>query len=77
MYLSILFCNVYNNLHCSVVIIFCLYRTASPDSDNITVNLHIKFVYDVISLHQSQEKCSSKIWQSNVVVFRPLHKIEA
>ena len=60
-----------------MVIIFCLYRTASPDDDNITVDLHIKFVYDVIALHQSQEKCSSKIWQSNVVVFRPLHQIEA
>ena len=60
-----------------MVIIFCLYRTASPDDDNITVDLHIKFVYDVIALHQSQEKCWSKIWQSNVVVFRPLHQIEA
>ena len=85
MYLSILFFNVYNNLHCSIVRIFCLYRAASPDNDtrlqttdmSKTFDLHIKFVYEVIALHQPQEKCSSKIWQSNVVVCRPLHQIEA
>ena len=85
MYLSILFCNVYNNLHCSMVRIFCFYRTASPDNDtrlqtmdiNKTFDLHIKFLYEVIALHQLQEKYSSKIRQSNVVFFRPLHQIEA
>ena len=64
---------------------FCLYRTASPDNDtrhqttdmNKTFDFHIKFVYKVIVLYQPQEKCSSKIWQSNLVVFRPLHQIEA
>ena len=34
-------------------------------------------MYEVIALHKPQEKCSSKIWQSNVIVFRPLHQIEA
>ena len=33
-------------------------------------------MHEVIALHQPQEKCSSKIWQSKVVVFRPLHQIE-
>ena len=68
-----------------MVRIFCLYCTASPDNYarlqttdiNNTFDLHIKFVYEVIALYQPQEKCSSKIWQSNVVVFRPLHQIEA
>ena len=43
-----------------MVKIFCLYRTASPDNDtrlqttdiNKTFDLHIKFVYEVIALHQ-------------------------
>ena len=64
--------------------IFSLYRTASPDNGtrlettdiNKTFDLHSKFVHEVIALHQPQEKCSSKIWQSKVVVFRPLHQIE-
>ena len=64
MYLSILFCNVYKNLHCSIVRIFCVYRTASPDNDtrlqttdiNKTFDFHIKFVYEVIALHQPQKK---------------------
>ena len=68
-----------------MVRIFCLYRTASPDNGtrlqtmdiNKTFDLHIKFVYAVIALHQPQEKRLSKIWQSNVVVFQPLHQIEA
>ena len=34
-------------------------------------------MYEVIALHQPQEKCSSKIWQSNVSVFRSLHQIGA
>ena len=67
-----------------MVRIFCLYRTASPDNDtrlqttdmNKTFDLH-KFVYEVIVLHQPHGKCSSKIWQLNVVVFRPLYQIEA
>ena len=57
----------------------------SPDNNtrlqatdiNKTFDLHIKFVYEVIALHQPQEKCSGKICQSNIVVFRPLHQIEA
>ena len=68
-----------------MVRIFCLYCAASPDTDkrlqttdiNKTFDLHIKFVYEVIPLHQPQEKSSSKIWQSNVTVFGPLHQIEA
>ena len=68
-----------------MVRIFCVYRTASPNIDtclqttniNKTFDLHIKFVYEVIALHQPQEKCSGKICQSNIVVFRPLHQIEA
>ena len=68
-----------------MVRIFCLYRTASPDNDtrlqtadiNKTFDLHIKFVYEVTVLHQPQEKCSSEIWQLNVVIFRLLHQIEA
>ena len=68
-----------------MVRIFCLYSTASPDNDtrsqttdiSKTFNLHIKFVHEVIALHQPQEKCLSKIWQSNVVVFRHLNQIEA
>ena len=67
-----------------MVRIFCLSRTASPDNEtrlqttdiNKTFDLHIKFVYEVIALHQPQKKCSSKIWQSNVAVFQPLHQIE-
>ena len=51
--------NVYNNL---MVRILCLYREASPDNDtrlrttdiNKTIDLHIKFVYQVIALHQPQ-----------------------
>ena len=43
-----------------MVRIFSLYRTASPDNDtalqtsdiNKTVDLHIKFVYEVIALHK-------------------------
>ena len=58
-----------------MVKIFCLYRTASPDNEtrlqttdiNETFDLHIKFVYEVIALHQPQEKCLSEIWRSNVV----------
>ena len=58
-----------------MVKIFCLYRTASPDNDtrlqttdiNKTFDLHIKFVNEVIALHQPQEKCLSEIRQSNVV----------
>ena len=65
MYLSILFCNVYNNLHCSMVRKFGLYRTASPDNGtrlqttdiNKTFDLHITFVYEVIASHQPKEKC--------------------
>ena len=60
------------------------FSTASLDNDtllqttdiNKTFDLHCKFVHEVIALHQPQEKCSSKIWQSKVVVFRPLHQIE-
>ena len=60
MYLSILFGNVDNNLHCPMVRIFCLY----PDNDlrlqttdmNKTFDLDITFVYKVIALHQPQEK---------------------
>ena len=56
MYLSILSCNVYNNLHYSMVRIFFLYRTASPDNDtrlqltdiNKTFDLHIKFVFEAL-----------------------------
>ena len=44
---------------------------------NKTFDSHIKFVYEVIALQQPTKKCSNKIWQSNVVVFRPLHQIEA
>ena len=63
--------------------IFCLYRTTSPNNDaclqttdiNKTFDFHIKFVYEVIALHQLEEKYSSKIWQSNVFVFLPLHQI--
>ena len=85
MHLSILFCNVYNNLYCSMVRIFCLYRKASADNDthlqmtdiNKTLCLHIKFVYEVIAMHQLQEKCSSKIRQLNIIVFWPLYQIEA
>ena len=66
-----------------MIIIFCLYRTTSPDNDaclqttdiNKTFDFHIKFVYKVIALHQLEEKYSSKIWQSNVFVFLPLHQI--
>ena len=66
-----------------MVRIFFLYRTASTDNDtrlqltdiNKTFDLHIKFVFEAIALHQPHNKCSSKIWQSNVV-FRPLHQIE-
>ena len=51
-----------------MVRIFYLYRTASPDNDtrlqttdvNKTFDLNIEFVYDVIALHQRQEKCSSQ-----------------
>ena len=76
MYLSILFCGVYSNLDCSMVRICCLSGTAIPDNDtrlqttdiNETFDLHNKFVYEVITLHRPQEKVSSKIWQSNVVV---------
>ena len=65
--------------------IFCLYRTASPDNDarlqttdiNKTFDFHIKFVYEFIALHQPQKKCSSRIWQSNIFIFQPLHQIEA
>ena len=39
--------------------------------------MHIKFAYEVTALHRPQEKCLSKIWQLNVVVFRPFHQIEA
>ena len=68
-----------------MVRIFCPCRTASPDNDtrlqtmdiNKTFDLHIKFAYEVIALHQPQEKSSNKIWQSNVVVFLPVHQIEA
>ena len=62
-----------------MVRIFCLYRTASLQMTGInkTFDSHIKFVYEVIALQQPTEKCSNKIWQSNVVVFRPLHQIEA
>ena len=77
--------NGYNNLHYSMVRIFCLYRRASSDnvtrlhtSDmNKTIDLHIKFVYEFIALHQPQKKCSSKIWRSNFVVIWPSHQIEA
>ena len=66
-----------------MIIIFCLYRTTSPDNDaylqttdiNKTFDFHIKFVYEVIALHQLEEKYSSKIWQSNVFVFLLLHQI--
>ena len=72
MYLSILFYNVYNNLHCSMVRMFCLYLAASPDNDtrlqttniNKAFDLHIKFVYEVIALYQLHKK-----WQLNVVAF--------
>ena len=68
-----------------MVRIFWLYHKVSPDNDARlqttdiykTFDLHIKFVYEVIALNQPLEKCSSKIWQSNVVVFQPLHQIEA
>ena len=64
MYLLILFCNVCSKLHCSMVRIFCLYRTASPNNDthlqttgiDKTFDLDIKFVYQVITLHQIEEK---------------------
>ena len=68
-----------------MVRIFCLYRKASADNDthlqmtdiNKTLCLHIKFVYEVIAMHQLQEKCSSKIRQSNIIVFWPLYQLEA
>ena len=67
-----------------MVRIFFLYRTASANNDtrlqltdiNKTFDLHIKFVFEAIASHQPHNKCSSKIWQSNVAVFRPLHQIE-
>ena len=43
---------------------------------NKTFHLYIKIVYEVITLHQPQEKYLSKIWQSNLVVFQSLHQIE-
>ena len=84
MYLSIWFCNVYNNSSCSMVRIFCLDRTVSADNDtrlqtmniNKIFDLHSKFVYEVIALHHPQEKCFSKMWQSNAVIFGLLHQIE-
>ena len=65
--------------------VIMLYRTVSPGNDtflqttdiNKTFDFHIKFVYEIIALHQRQEKCSSKTCQSNVFVFRRLHEIEA
>ena len=68
-----------------MVRIFCLYRKASADNDthlqmtdiNKTLGLHIKFVYEVIAMHQLQEKCSSKTRQLNIIVFWPLYQIEA
>ena len=68
-----------------MVRIFCLYRKASADNDthlqmtdiNKTLGLHIKFVHEVIAMHQLQEKRSSKIRQSNIIVSWPLYQIEA
>ena len=65
-----------------MVRIFCLDLTVSADNDtrlqtmniNKTFDLHSKFVYEVIALQQ--EKCFSKIWQSNAVIFGLLHQIE-
>ena len=64
-----------------MVRIFCLYsdndlRLQTTDMDKI-FDLDIKFVYKIIALDQPQENWSSKIWQLNVVVFQPLHQIEA
>ena len=42
-----------------------------------TFDFQSKFAHEVIALHQPHEKCSSKIWQSKVLVFRTLHQIES
>ena len=65
-----------------MVRIFCLDLTVSADNNtrlqtmniNKIFDLHSKFVYEVIALQQ--EKCFSKIWQSNAVIFGLLHQIE-
>ena len=51
MYLSNLFFNMYNNLHCSMVRIFCFYRTASPDIDTPLQTADINKTFDLHIIH--------------------------
>ena len=83
MYLSILFCNVYDNIsqwleYFFFIVHLLLIMTRLQTRDiNKAFDLHSKFEHEVITLHQSHEKCSSKILRSKVLAFRPLHQIES
>ena len=69
--------NGYNNLHYSMVRIFCLYRRASPDnvtrlhtSDiNKTIDLHIKFVYEFIALLNHRKNVRVKYGDQTSLLF--------